>query len=306
MNVLFGKCFGLGNAVMAVPAIKALHSMGHKVHVLIGSTRDDVGAMDVLLALKTHYGCIERIWVDSAPYGAAPVFDLAIMSIPFDGRWREGMHFHAKQVVDGRTRPDPTTTGLVSWKKHEIEYQMDNIYTLGYQGDVPSCAFLPPEEWALRPRVFYLGLGYKKDAAGFWKVKHWGNENYAELVKLVLAEHPMNLVYTSGDTGDLQLSIRPIMAAVDDKRFMHDPANLKESIRLVNRCGMYVGNDTGMMHVSAACNRQVVGIFKMQNSATKARPWCDTYSCVEAFDLQGNPRTISVEEVFREIKEMLG
>jgi ADP-heptose:LPS heptosyltransferase len=153
--------------------------------------------------------------------------------------------------------------------------------------------------------VFYLGLGYKKDAAGFWKVKHWGNDNYAALVKMILAENPMNLVYTSGDMGDLQLSINPIMMRVGDPRFKYEPLNLKDSINLVARCGMYVGNDTGMMHVSAACNQKVVGIFKMQNSATKARPWCDTYSCVEAFDLQGNPRLISVEEVFSEIKEML-
>jgi hypothetical protein len=132
VNILFGKCFGLGNAVMAVPAIKALSSMGHTVDVLIGSTRDDVGAMDVLLSLKNNYGCIRRIWVDSVNKSIEP-YDMAIMSIPFDGRWQNGTHFQARSVMDGRTRPDPSTTGLVSWKKHEVEYQMDNVRIMGFR-----------------------------------------------------------------------------------------------------------------------------------------------------------------------------
>lgn len=300
MRILVGKTFGIGNAVMAVPMLKALHSMGHQVDVLVGNTSDDGGALDVMLVLRDYHKVIKEVYVNRAP----EKYDLAIMSIPFDGRWQNGYHFNASEVMDGRTRPDPSTTGLGSWHKHEIEYQMDNAYKLGYKGDVPDCSFMGKEEWALRPRCFYLGVGYKKDAAGFWKVKHWGNENYAELVKRVLAENPMNLVYTSGDMGDLQLSIKPIMDMVNDSRFKFEPGGLRQAFKLIARCGTYFGNDTGMMHVAASCGQGVAAYFNLINSVTKSRPWCKTYSCVEGHDLQNNPRAVTVDEFLSEIVDV--
>lgn len=301
MRILVGKTFGIGNAVMAVPMLKALKSMGHQVDVLVGSTPDDGGALDVMVLLRDQLQVIDDVYVNNATGS----YDLAIMSIPFDGRWQNGVHFKAAKVMDGRTRPDPSTTGLVSWHKHEVEYQMDNAYELGYKGEVPDCSFMAKEEWALRPRVFYLGVGYKKDAAGFWKVKHWGNENYAELVKRVLAENPMNTVYTSGDMADLQLSINPIMKLVNDPRFRYQPGGITQSFRLIARCGTYFGNDTGMMHVAAACGQGVAACFLLQNSMTKSRPWCKTFSCIEGFEgIYETPRKISVDEFFEEVKDV--
>jgi hypothetical protein len=304
VRILFGKVFGLGNAVMAVPAIKALHSMGHQVDVMVGNTRDDVGALDILIALKNHYQCIQRIWVNEI--ASVEHYDLAIMSIPFDGRWRNGVNFYAGSVMDGRTRPDPSTIGLVSWKRHEIEYQMDNARQLGFEGEAPDCQFMPKFIPSPSSKKIYLGLGYKKDAAGFWKVKHWGNENYAALCQKILDRWPEAEIMTTGDMADVQLSILPIRKLLNNHpRFSYLPSNLPQSMQVINSCHMYVGNDTGMMHVAASLDRKVVAIFMLQNSATKARPWCANYSCVEAFDLHDNPRTITVEEVFTEIEEML-
>jgi ADP-heptose:LPS heptosyltransferase len=64
------------------------------------------------------------------------------------------------------------------------------------------------------------------------------------------------------------------------------------------------------MHVAAARNCKVVGIFMMQRSAIKARPWCDSYSCIDAHvapdgftDLE-KPRAVTVDEVFEEVMEI--
>jgi hypothetical protein len=120
--------------------LKAIASLGCTVDVLVGSTPDDVGALEVFIDLKAYANCIRHIWVDRVGF-EAPVYDLAIMSIPFDGRWRNGVDFQAKEVLDGRTRPDPSTTGLSSWKKHEVMYQLENAFYLGYKGPIPDCSF---------------------------------------------------------------------------------------------------------------------------------------------------------------------
>ncbi|MBV8072878.1 MAG: glycosyltransferase family 9 protein [Acidobacteriaceae bacterium] len=307
MRVLFGKVFGLGNAVMAVPAIKALHHIGATVDVMVGSTRDDVGALDVMLALKNHYRCIENIWMDRATPVQDPMYSIAIMSIPFDGRWHNGTHYHAFQTMDGRTRPDPSTTGLVSWKMHEVEYQMENVRTMGYDREIPSTQFLP--KLVLPPgsrKKIYLGIGYKKDAAGFWKVKHWGNENYAAFCQKIFDRWPDVEILTTGDMADVQLSIMPIRKLLNNHpQFSYLPSNLVQSMQVVNNCHMYVGNDTGMMHVAASLDKPTVGLFTLKNSITKAYPWGQKQNSIDGHDENGDPRPISVEEVFTRIEELL-
>lgn len=265
MRVLIGKTFGIGNAVMAIPMIKALqYKSDTVVDVLVGNTPDDVGAIQVLSKVVKHPG---KLFVNSA---LEHDYDVAIMAIPFDGRWQQGVHFRAKEVLDGRTRPDPSTTGLVSWKRHEIDYQMENARSLGFHDFDPDTSFLAPCQ---KENKIYLGVGYKKDAAGFWKIKHWGNENYAELVKLILKRMPSWKVVSTGDAADLQLSLAPISRLIGDSRFeIKVSSDLDSSFREVASSRVYVGNDTGMMHVAASAGCDVLGLFFLGNSVVKSSP----------------------------------
>ncbi len=290
MRILVGKVFGIGNAVMCVPMIKALKSLGHDVDVIVGHTPDDGGAKEILE------------WVTNTTYAVSleDEYDLAIMSIPFDGRWQNGVHYRAKRVIDGRTRPDPSTTGLVSWQKHEVEYQMDSARELGFVGATPSCEFMPPLwENAALVDTLYLGLGYKKDAAGFWKVKHWGNERYAEVVSRLLERNKRLRIYTTGDILDLKLSIQPINEIVKNERFMYVPGGMRDSFRIVERCQAYFGNDTGMMHVAASMGKPVIAFFFLENSMTKSHPWCKEWSGI--WD-----RNVPTDEVVDMIEDKLG
>jgi hypothetical protein len=267
VRILVGKVFGIGNAVMAVPMIKALqYKPDAVVDILIGSTPDDVGAFQVLSKVVRPPG---KIYVGSA---LECDYDVAVMAIPFDGRWQNGAHFRATKVLDGRTRPDPSTTGLISWKDHEANYQMENARSLGFQDYDPKCSFLghvPKDE-----RQIYIGVGYKKDTAGFWKVKHWGNDNYAKLINLLLARLPCDWkIVTTGDMADLQLSIGPIMRAVNNSRFQQVPTtNLDDAFHVVASSRLYIGNDTGMMHVASSAGCDVLAMFFLENSIVKSRP----------------------------------
>jgi ADP-heptose:LPS heptosyltransferase len=268
VKILYCKCFGLGNAVQAIPAIKALQQTygSDNVDILVGNLPDDVGALNVLNHMAIGGG---KICVNSA---IERHYDVAVCAIPYDGRWKNGAHFFADKVVDGRTRPDPKTTGLVSWKYHESEYQMDNARLLGFYGKTPSCQFLPFVD--KDPDLIYLGIGYKKDSSNFWSVKHWGNANYAALVKMILSEYPNKRVVTSGDMLDLKLSISQISSLVRDKnRFsFYAPCRIPDMFNLISKCSAYVGNDTGTMHVASSCGLDVLSMFFLDNSFIKSSP----------------------------------
>lgn len=271
MKVLVGKTFGIGNAVMAIPMLKALKSLDNveKLDVLIGSTSDDFGAFDVFKHLRGDV--IDHLWVNTA----APEleYDVAIMSIPFDGRWRNGVHFKAKEVMDSRTRPDPSTEGLVSWKKHEVAYQMDNAYALGYEGDVPSCSFIKRLDGSACG--VYLGVGYKKDDMGFWKRKHWGNENFIELTRQLLQLNKSVTVATTGSLLDWRFTISELVDEFcDEPRFIAPTATeLSTAFGMLLSSKVYVGNDTGMMHVAASVGIPCVVPFFIEGSIIKNRPW---------------------------------
>lgn len=297
MKLLVGKTFGLGNAIMSISMIKSLKSLNkfEQIDVLIGSTTDDGGTFDVFKYLKND-GIINDIHVDFVKNHQQ--YDVAIMSIPFDGRWHNGVHFNAKQVLDGRTRPDPSTTGLVSWKKHEVLYQMDTAEKLGYSGDVPSMSFYKHNNVPTFIKDVYLGVGYKKDAAGFWSKKHWGNLNYSLLIKKMLAENPDSFVWSTGDVGDFQHCLKDISYNVANTRFVHSVTNLDKAFDRISKCGLYVGNDTGAMHVAASMNIPCISMFFLENSIVKSKPWGNNHVVVDGFN-----RTVSVDEVYEIVKD---
>jgi ADP-heptose:LPS heptosyltransferase len=301
-----GKTFGIGNAILSVPMIKAIRSEHPeaRIDVLVGNLPDDGGAIEVMRYLRYPDGIIDGIYVNQA---LEVEYDVAIMAIPFDGRWANGRDFRAKTVLDGRPRPDPKTFGLTSWSKHEIEYQMENAHFLGYDGPTPSCSFFEePPLWSkeLFDKSIYMGVGYKKDAAGLWKVKHYGNENYAQLCRLLLLRDPDVRVVVTGDQGDMVLSIKPIQArlkewGLQDRFVVVSTPTLRHAFAVVNSCHLYVGNDTGMMHVAAACDRAVVGIFNMENAIVKNPPFCKNSTILE-----GWKDPIDVEDIIMAINTL--
>lgn len=258
MRVLIGKTFGIGNAVLSVPMVKAIKAAGHSVDVLVGTGPDDAGAREVLENLVGSV--IDSLFFDAVPT-SIPDYDVAVMSIPFDGRWKNRVHFTADRVIDGRSRPDPETFGFDSWKKHESEYQMENARELGYSGPTPSSSFRNRSQ-SLSDAV-YLGIGYKKDKAGYWLQKHWGNENYSRFIEECCTLDRSLYFITTGNAADLTDCIAPIISRRGkNSRVIYQPTfGLQNSFDVVGSCGAYVGNDTGMMHVAASFNNPVFSMF---------------------------------------------
>lgn len=299
MKILVGAVFGIGNSIMRIPMIKALHNLPDvRVDILVGGLPDDFGAFHILSKVNRPPA---KVFIDSALEGD---YDLAIMSMPFDGRWRNGVHFRAKEVWDGRTRPDPSTTGLVSWERHEIDYQMDHARRLGYTGPTPTTSFQSLGE---RTQDIYVGVGYKKDAAGFWKVKHWGNENFAQFIEMMLKNDPDCRIISTGNMSDFVECLRPIknLVAPDlQRRIDFRPTTLQESIDAISRCRLYVGNDTGMMHVAASFGLPTLGLFFMgPQSVVKSAPRWDEKSSFQSY-IEGDRMAITPKCVFDYLFDM--
>lgn len=289
MRILVGKCFGLGNAVMSVPMVRALATLG-TVDVLAGTGPDDAGAIDVFLCLQRD-GVIDKLHLVNA---SEVEYDVAVMAIPFDGRWQNGTHFRAKRVMDCRPRPDfSPELGFSSWRKHEVEYQMDNAVELGYADPIPKMEFCRPTYWD--DDTVYLGLGFKRDASSFWSAKHWGNERYVSFIRRCRELRPSIKFRATGNAADLAQCIIPISREVGDLGPV--VSNITAAFEVVSRSRAYFGNDTGMMHVAASLSLQTYGLMAYENVITKNRPWCSQWRAHEFFRGDSDPHEVAEDFV---------
>jgi len=173
---------------------------------------------------------------------------------------------------------------------------MENAYQLGFNGSIPDTSFFENRKLVIKKdyRKIYFGLGYKKDIAGFWKVKHWGNENYARLARLLLDFDKDLTIVTTGDIMDNKLSMMPVKRLLNgDSRFQVITEKLEDSFKTVKSCTTYIGNDTGMMHVASSMDLNVIGLFFMEHAFRKNRPWKNHQCCIEAVG-----RVLTPDEVF--------
>ncbi len=279
MRVLIGKTFGIGNACLTVPLVKAISSLGHTVDILVGNGPDDFGALEVFRELRRQGNepVINKIFYGGVPF-SADIHDVAIMAIPYDGRWRNGIDFFARAVMDCRKRPrNVERLGFDMWEKHEVEYLMENAIELGFRGQTPDGSFIETiEPSPLNSDTVYLGLGYKRDPGGFGETKHFGNHRYAELIDLITGLHPSARFVSSGPIPDM-VNSRDIVC--HDSIYDHiltssDGPGLQKSFDLVSRCRAYVGNDTGMMHVAASIGLPTMGLFAYPDLLVKNPPFC--------------------------------
>jgi ADP-heptose:LPS heptosyltransferase len=85
------------------------------------------------------------------------------------------------------------------------------------------------------------------------------------------------------------------------------PTTIKELAHLLSRCAVYVGNDSGPMHLAAAMGIAVVGLFG-PSDPRRVGPWTATARSVEpptAFSKTRPIDQITVDQVVRAVTELV-
>jgi len=94
---------------------------------------------------------------------------------------------------------------------------------------------------------------------GGWDTKNWAPENYALLHDKLRQETGLPSVLTWGP-GEEPLVDKVLRACVEEPPVTF-PTSLYQLIALLRRAKLFVGGDTGPLHLAAACGTPIVGIF---------------------------------------------
>jgi lipopolysaccharide heptosyltransferase I len=94
---------------------------------------------------------------------------------------------------------------------------------------------------------------------GGWKAKRWAPENYARLLRYLESSFSGKILLTGSPQESAMIS--EILAGAETRRTFYFPSNLMEFIALARRARLFLGGDTGPLHLAAAVGTPVVAIY---------------------------------------------
>ncbi|RKU15497.1 hypothetical protein C6500_20155 [Candidatus Poribacteria bacterium] len=139
------------------------------------------------------------------------------------------------------------------------------------------------EEAGIESERLLLGI----HPGGNWEYKLWDGKNYADVAS-ILAEklNATILLFTGPNERHLQTRVAemmetpPISVQTDDLRHL---------AALISACDVYIGNDTGPMHIAAAVETPIVALFGSTNHI-RSGPYGNEHTVVQSgINLGCNP-----------------
>jgi ADP-heptose:LPS heptosyltransferase len=211
--------------------------------------------------------------------------------------------FRQSWMLNGRAPAPDVLLGRRS--VHSVEQQ---LALLGWTGlpypERPrlSVAVFPEAEASIRSRLSSLGIVNFAviAAAAAFESKRWPAAGFA-----AVADHlkeklglPSLLIAGPGQ----EAIAREVSAATRSKPALVKDLSLKEVIALMSLSKLYIGNDSGPMHIAAAVGRPLVVVFGSSRSSVW-HPWTDApYRIVEA---GGEIGRVSVDEMIAAVNDVV-
>lgn len=157
-----------------------------------------------------------------------------------------------------------TNKRIKSDKRHTIDKYLDLVDLIGGKPDPAPVKIYYSAEDSDYVDVFLKkeGLHEKKwiaiNPGASWTSKLWGAQRYAMLCDLLIeAAIPHVVVWGPGE----EQIVEEIFEKAGHKQLVAPPTTIKQLASLLERSSLYVGGDTGPMHMAVAMGTPVVGIF---------------------------------------------
>jgi heptosyltransferase-3 len=220
----------------------------------------------------------------------------AVLKGPMSPLWRFGFEHHL-----------PRDVALAGKHRAEMDFcRVDGVLPLG-DAMPPLCfARSRTTEWPGAAGVNDFVLIHPTTR---WERKRWPGENWIQLGRELL-KHVPNLIISSGPDGDEKIWARELAESLGANA-RHTGGDLEWSALagLLCRARLFVGVDTAAMHLAAACQTPIVGLFGPSLSGEWS-PWRAKHLLVTPDVHSGVPETelmahISVPQVIAACEQML-
>lgn len=282
-NVLLCLRYGIGDLVMELPAIDRLREHLPRARIVGLGAEPAVEILDHDLRLDAvlpiqrwgirHLGDSgdEAIRRQFADWVAANQFDLILDPSHSAGLVRQILHRQDVAIRD--SDPASLEAGLaqgmdgLSAVKHAIHQGWDLEIAASHQ---PRLSFAPEElDWARRfldtSHVAWAAHGERGLLAmapgASDDLKRWPIAGFAQLCRFAVDDLQAGILLFCGP-GEARI-VRNLVSRTDDLSEIEIVENLhlRQVAALLSQCTLYVGNDSGLMHLAASVQTPVVALF---------------------------------------------
>jgi heptosyltransferase-2 len=139
---------------------------------------------------------------------------------------------------------------------------------------------IPPSQW-----VVGIGPGAR------WNTKRWLPDRYSELASRLVEDYRCQILwFGSREEEPLIRSIQARMRGTTLERGFCLPGDytLEQSIALLGRCDLFIGNDSGLTHLASGRGCRVVVLYGSTTPSLGFEPW-GPHSVVEVSNLPCRP-----------------
>lgn len=277
----------IGDAVMCEPALRGLRSLFPRAELTLL-------AKAAVAELFSGYAGLDRVSVydDKGPHAGLAgkwtlagtlrryQFDLAVLfQNAFEAAfitWLAGIPRRYGYVTDGRAifLTDSVAVPSPDSLTHQVEYYWNLLAPLGLSGAPPPPRLMvsPEEERQMGERLASSGVTASDLVIGinpgstYGSAKRWLPERFAEVAKRlteqVCAESGRRTaIVVLGAKGEELLGADIAARIQSSSVVLSGATTIRELMAATKRCRLLITNDTGPMHIAAACGVPVVAVF---------------------------------------------
>jgi heptosyltransferase-2 len=286
MKILVRAPNWIGDAVMAIPTLEVIRRAhpSDEVHVLARPAVADLFAeqpfADRILTYQNrgpHQGWLGREKLAAELRNEK--FDVAVLlQNAFDAAWLAWRAHIPERIGYARDARGPLLTKAIrvpregEIPKHESRYYLELLRRAGWiSGDMPPLRpiRLQVSESAREAAEKSLrAMGAKPNArrfaiapgASYGAAKCWPPEKFALLADRLIFECGADVLFF-GTPGENEIASRICTKMKSRAISLVGKTSMRDLAALFGACSVFIGNDSGAMHVAAAAGVPVVGIF---------------------------------------------
>ena len=261
-KILIIKLWAVGDAVVSLPLITGLRKAYPQATIDVFCHRNNafvytqhVDAIHLFpgkeLVKKCNY---YELVFDTEPFlnvSALYAWYLGTFRIGFAHQWRSGLY-----------------NASVSFKhdQHMVQNYLDMLRTLGKKYDtkqlVPLFVDMKIKEKIQKKLPKGKIVGINPGISGSAKTRMWPMDRFAEVIKYLIKKGFTVIIIDGKD--NRETSDRLLQYVGENRKKVIDftgKTNWPETVALISLCDLFIGNDSGPMHVAAAEGVKTVGLF---------------------------------------------
>ncbi len=289
-KILLIQLWGIGETVLTMPAIRALKNKysNSRITLLATARNADVykGFSDIdqikilkMCPLRIISFMISRFRRYDLVVDFEEYLNISSIITFFVGKDRIGFDHGARRSVYTKTRHYNDV-------QHTSQTFMDLVRVLGCELRYEKLIRLKTTDKEKRAVADFfkknsitkknLVVGITPGAAESAKFRMWPQERYSKLIDKIVERYKRKkpVILLIGAEFDKKI-INKVIGSVENKRRVIDCSgkfSLRQTFYLIERCDLYISNDTGPMHVAAAQDVKTIGLFG-PNTPTRWAPY---------------------------------